>query len=187
MADFGTKDCALGSASWDQKKRTGFVKRLAGIVNRPECYIVSASVEVRPYRSFIKQSPHAHVNGPVFSGCAQACLQVAEIILAREGRHIDKVAYAFEKGDREHELHKMVREWEEINNSERSGLRSLSFLPKSTTGPRWSLQNRPMRVTSKPANGLSLRTDLVVPCLRLFWQADSLSLRDQLGYRFGSH
>jgi hypothetical protein len=133
LAEFGTRRCALGSKDWEEAQTIDFLKRLASIVNRKGCYIISTSIEVAPYNEFLAKSPHAHVNGPAFSGCGQTCIALAEFLLAKDKRHRQKVAYVFEKGDREHELHKMVSEWSEISDSERSGLRSLAFQPKQTT------------------------------------------------------
>lgn len=129
---FGTKSCELGSHAWSKTERSEFLRRLAAIVNRAACRIVSISIEVAPYNSMLVKSPHAHVNGPAFSACAQAGIAVAEFVLKKENRHKQKVHYAFEKGDREHELHKMVSEWSETEG-ELNGLRSLGFYPKSTT------------------------------------------------------
>jgi hypothetical protein len=132
LTDFGTPKCKLDSENWPIPKRREFLKQLASIVNRTGCHILSASVEVAPYNSFLANSPHAHVNGPVFSGCAQAAIAIAEHILKKEKRHKQKVGYVFEKGDRQHEIAKMVNEWDDTN-SELSGLRCLSFAPKDTT------------------------------------------------------
>jgi hypothetical protein len=54
-------------------------------------------------------------------------------LLQRTGTHKQKLEYIFEKGDRQHELAKMVSEWKEIGDGDRGGLRSLSFQPKATT------------------------------------------------------
>jgi hypothetical protein len=133
LADFGQKHCMLGSREWGRENQQAFLHRLAAIVNRPGCYLVSASIEIAPYIEFIQQSPNAHVNGPAFSGCSQACIAQTEFLLEKDGRAKDKVHYLFEKGDRQHELAKMVSEWEESNTSNRLGLRELSFEPKECT------------------------------------------------------
>ena len=78
------------------------------------------------------ESPHAHVNGPAFSGCAQACITVAEYILTKEGREKQKVGYFFEKGDREHEITKMMKDWDDTRSAF-SELRGHGFYPKTTT------------------------------------------------------
>jgi hypothetical protein len=132
LADFGTRSCQLGSGQWNIGKRVEFLKRLAGIVNRPGCKVVSASIEIAPYLSFIAKSPHAHVNGPAFSGCAQACVQVTELLINRLGMWKDRVAYVFELGDRQHEIHKMFSDWMDTKSS-LSGLRGISFESKQTT------------------------------------------------------
>ena len=132
LADFGTRYCLLGSADWGVTKRAQFLKRLAAIVNRPGCRIVSASVEVAPYAEFIAKSPHAHVNGPVFSGCAQACVTVAELLIHALGMRTEHVAYVFERGDRQHEISKMFNDWIDTKSA-LSDLRGLSFEPKQVT------------------------------------------------------
>jgi hypothetical protein len=132
LADFGTVKCQLGSRQWDATKRVEFLKRLASIVNRPGSKIVSASIEVAPYLSFLAKSPHAHVNGPAFSGCAQVCVQVAELLINRLGLFKDRVSYVFELGDRQHELHKAFSDLIDAKTSLR-GIRGLSFEPKDTT------------------------------------------------------
>jgi hypothetical protein len=131
LTDFGTQSCKLGSGKWDATKRVEFLKRLAAIVNRPNCRIVSASIEVAPYLDFIAKSPHAHVNGPAFSGCAQACVAVTELLLNALGKQKEKVAYVFEKGDRQHEIAKMFNDWDDTHSSLRR-LRGLAFEPKQT-------------------------------------------------------
>ena len=133
LAEFGRRSCKLGSADWNTAKQVEFLKLLAAIVNRQESYIISASVEVAQYDSFIHSTPYAHVFGPAFSGCAWACITLAEAIIEWEGRHEQKVSYIFEKGDRQHELAKMIREWEKSSESDRSQLRGLAFEPKTTT------------------------------------------------------
>jgi hypothetical protein len=131
LTDFGTQSCKLGSGKWGAAKRVDFLKRLAAIVNRPNCRIVSASIEVAPYLDFIAKSPHAHVNGPAFSGCAQACVAVTELLLNALGKQKEKVAYVFEKGDRQHEIAKLFNDWDDTHSS-LSGLRGLAFEPKQT-------------------------------------------------------
>jgi hypothetical protein len=132
LAEFGTSHCALGSRSWSLSKRVEFLKRLASIVNRPGCKVISASIEVVPYNDMLAKSPHAHVNGPAFSGCAQSAVQVAEFILMKENRREQKVRYVFEKGDREHEVVKMMQDWDDVK-SPLSKLRGYGFEPKETT------------------------------------------------------
>jgi hypothetical protein len=39
LKKFGTNKCKLGSRDWDEETRVCFLKRLAGIVNRENCYI----------------------------------------------------------------------------------------------------------------------------------------------------
>jgi hypothetical protein len=132
LAEFGTDKCKLGSGSWSSETRTNFLKRLGAIVNRSEVLIVSASLEVGPYNSFLAKSAHVHVHGPADSACAQSVARTSEILLELQGRHMQKVAYVFEQGDRQHEIAKMFRDWEKKSNSVRSELRSLVFKPKNT-------------------------------------------------------
>ncbi|HTR35190.1 MAG TPA: hypothetical protein VMH80_04780 [Bryobacteraceae bacterium] len=133
FADFGTDSCQLGSGSWSDTTCVAFLKRLGAIVNRPDVLIVSGSLEVGPYSAFLAKSPHVHVHGPADSACAQSVARTSEILLEIQGRHTQKVAYIFEKGDRQHEIAKMFGDWEKKSNSVRSRLRSLSFQDKSTT------------------------------------------------------
>lgn len=132
LTDFGTQSCKLGSGKWGAAKRVDFLKRLAAIVNRPNCRIVSASIEVAPYLEFIARSPHAHVNGPAFSGCAQSCVVIAELLIDALGMRKERVSYVFERGDRQHEIAKMFDDWVDTK-SELSSLRGLSFEPKQVT------------------------------------------------------
>jgi len=132
LKEFGRDSCELDSHGWTKQEQADFLKRLAAIVNRKGCHIVSTSLEVAPYNALLANSPHAHVNGPAFSACAQACIAIAEFILSKENRQKQKVEYTFEKGDRQHELHKMVSDWDDTH-SELNGLRFLAFAPKETT------------------------------------------------------
>jgi len=132
LTDFGTKYCALGSGEWTPPERASFLKKLAGIVNRPGCYIVSASLEVAPFNEAIRKIVHPQELGPASSVCAYAAVVSVEVILTKEQREQQKVHYAFEKGDREHEISNVFSDFEE-KNSRLSGLRGHSFLPKDTT------------------------------------------------------
>jgi len=133
LADFGTKYCELGSGNWDATQRVEFLKRLAGIVNREGVKVLSTSLEVAPYNEMLLESPHAHVNGPAFSMCGQVSITNAEYVLLKDGRRKEKVHFVFEKGDREHEITKMVREWNDSGTTEIGKLRSHAFMPKETT------------------------------------------------------
>ncbi len=104
LADFGTPYCELGSGKWPETDKVDFLKRLAAIINRDGVQILSASLEVQPYNEMLAESPHAHVNGPAFSGCGQATIMNAEYLLMKDGRRKQKVGFFFEKGDREHEI-----------------------------------------------------------------------------------
>jgi hypothetical protein len=133
LADFGTPYCKLGSSAWSESERVEFLKRLATIVNRSGVHILSSTIEVKPYNEMLSESPHAHVNGPVFSGCGQTYITLAEYLLQKDGLRRERVRYVFEKGDREHEISKMMREWEDSGNSEFGKLRSYGFTPKEAT------------------------------------------------------
>ena len=132
LADFGNKHCKLGSRDWDKEKRIDFLKRLAAIVNRPGCYIMSVSIEVAAYNRVLEEAKYPNEIGPAFSGCAYAGILNTELILLNEQRLEQKVHYAFEKGDREHEISLTFSDFDEAN-SKLSGLRSHGFLPKQTT------------------------------------------------------
>ncbi len=133
LADFGTKACKLGSHSWGNTRKVDFLKRLAAIVNREGVHILSATIEVKPYNEMLDNSPHAHVNGPVFSGCGQSSVALAEFLLLKDGLRGERVHYVFEKRDREHEIVKMLKEWEDSGNTYFGKLRSHGFMPKETT------------------------------------------------------
>jgi hypothetical protein len=133
LADFGTPYCKLGSGNWSEREKVDFLKRLAAIVNRQGVQILSASLEVEPYNEMLTKSPHAHVNGPAFSGCGQAYIINAEYLLMKDGRRKQKVGFFFEKGDREHEISKMMQDWNDSKTSEYGKLRSHGFYPKGTT------------------------------------------------------
>lgn len=55
-----------------------------------------------------------------------------ELILAKQARQNEKVHYVFEKGDREHEISSVFKDWAS-RNSRLSGLREHSFEPKQGT------------------------------------------------------
>jgi hypothetical protein len=133
LADFGTPYCQLGSGKWPEAHRVDFLKRLAAIVNRNGVQILSASLEIQPYNEMLAESPHAHVNGPAFSGCGQVAIINAEYLLLKDGRRKQNVGFFFEKGDREHEISKMMQDWNDSKTSEYGKLRSHGFYPKETT------------------------------------------------------
>jgi hypothetical protein len=133
LADFGTQYCELGSGTWPATDKVDFLKKLAAIINRNGVQILSASLEVQPYNKMLMESPHAHVNGPAFSGCGQAHLMNAEYLLLKDGRRKQEVGFFFEKGDREHEISKMMQDWNDSKTSEYGKLRSHGFYPKETT------------------------------------------------------
>ena len=131
LADFGTPACKLGSASWGKPQKVAFLKRLGGIVNREGVYIIGAAVEVSEYAKFLGTAKYAQIFGPAYSACAQLCTHTTEEFLLRQNRLHEKVAYTFEKGDRQHEIAKTVNDYEK-RNKKICDLRSLSFLPKPT-------------------------------------------------------
>lgn len=58
LTDFGTPKCKLGSAQWTVHDRTQFLKRLASIINRPDCSIVSASIQVKAFNDVLFGAAH---------------------------------------------------------------------------------------------------------------------------------
>jgi hypothetical protein len=90
LADFGTRTANLGSGNWPEKQRVDFLKRLAAIINREGVQILSASLEVQPYNEMLAESPHAHVNGPAFSGCGQATIANADALSQSATMHAIK-------------------------------------------------------------------------------------------------
>lgn len=131
LKDFGYKKCKLGSKDWTSTDRASFLKKLAGIVNRPGVSIISASLEVEPFNTTLQELKHPHEIGPAFSACAFAALSYAEEPLTRENRRMEKVRYIFEKGDREHEIIKVFEDWSK--SSEMHGHRGHGFEPKELT------------------------------------------------------
>ena len=132
LADFGTKYCKLGSSKWTKTDRVEFLKRLGRTINRQGVFVVSASAEISEYMSFLKLASHAHVFGPAYSGLAQICVHMTERALIVHNRSHEKVAYTFEKGEREHELAKTLTEYEN-RQREMKDLRSHRFQPKNIT------------------------------------------------------
>jgi hypothetical protein len=132
FADFGTEYCKLGSGEWSANERSGFLKRLAGIVNRQGCYIIAASMEVAPFLDLIQEVEHPQEIGPAFSACAYLALTSVETILVQEKRRSVKLRYVFEKGDREHEISNVIFGLDKANG-ELHRLRGHGFEPKETT------------------------------------------------------
>jgi hypothetical protein len=133
LAEFGTDDCELGSKEWDREQRTTFLKRLGGIINRPEVAIISHSVEVSEYKTFLSGNQYADIWGPAYSALAALCAYATETILMSRGLLLEKLAYIFEKGEREHELAKTLTDFEKGRGWRYRDLRSHHFLPKCTT------------------------------------------------------
>jgi hypothetical protein len=114
------------------KREIEFHKKLAGIVNREGVSIISASLEIAPFYEVLFQNAHPQELGPAFSACAYAAIAFTELILAKQGKQNEKVHYTFEKGDREHEISNIFKDWDE-KNSRLSGLRGYGFEPKRVT------------------------------------------------------
>lgn len=131
LADFGTQACKLGSMNWTKDDRVALLRRLGAIVNREGVCIISASVEVSEYAVFLHTATYTDIFGPAYSALAQLCTHTTERTLQIQNRFREKMAYTFEKGDRQHEIAKTVNDYER-RNAEFRELRSLVFLPKST-------------------------------------------------------
>jgi hypothetical protein len=132
FSDFGKPRCNLGSHTWSAIERTAFLKKLASIINREGSYIFTASLEIAAFNEILYKAAHPQELGPSFSACAYGAILNTEALLLKEGRQHREVHYAFEKGDREHEIKKIFADWNS-KNSEYKGLRSHTFLPKNTT------------------------------------------------------
>jgi hypothetical protein len=132
LKDYGTNKCKLGSLGWTKTEREDFLKKLAAIVNRAGCYIMSATIEVAVFNETLRKAEYPQEIGPAFSGCAGAAIYNAESYLLNENRQRQKVQYVFEKGDREHEISITFAEWDK-QNSQLCGMRGHSFEPKSVT------------------------------------------------------
>jgi len=132
LADFGRRACQLGSYDWGPSKRAAFLDRLARIVTEGKAHIVSLSIEVEPYRSSLETDTSRLIFSTPFSGCAQAVLSIVETLADNAGVNYSDIAYVFEKGEREHEMHFSFDELQK-EHPEYQERRSLSFLPKKTT------------------------------------------------------
>jgi hypothetical protein len=132
LADFGTKYCKLGSSAWTVQERVTFLKRLGGMVNRPNVNILTASVEVTQYRTFAGNAKYAHIQGPPYSALASLCALLTERTLSVSGLLREQVAYVFEKGEREHELTHTFTDFEK-GRGYGYNLRSHHFLSKDST------------------------------------------------------
>lgn len=132
LTDFGNPKCQLGSAQWTVPDRAQFLKKLASIINRPDCSIVSASIQVKEFNDVLFGAAHPQELGPASSGCSYVAVLNVEAVLLNEHRQRQEVDYVFEKGDREHEIKKVFADWNSKNSAYRN-LRSHAFLPKKTT------------------------------------------------------
>ena len=132
FTDFGQKSCKLGSDQWSLAERAEFLRKLASIVNRSDCYIVSASIDVAEFNKVLLAAAHPQELGPASSACAYIAVLNIETLLKNANYQHQLVSYVFEKGDRENEIIKLFADWNE-KNSQYKDLRSHAFLPKKTT------------------------------------------------------
>jgi hypothetical protein len=130
LADFGGQYCKLGSGAWSENKRSTFLRKLCAIVTKPGVTIISASVDVSEYRSF-RSSRYPKLFGPSYSMVAYLSLAITERILLKTNRFAEKLAYVFEKGEREHEIRQAIADYE-TRYPKNNSLRSLHILPKHT-------------------------------------------------------
>jgi hypothetical protein len=106
------------------------LNRLGRIVNRDGVSIVSNSVEVSEYRSFLSAASYKEVFGTAYSGLAIMCASMTERTVIAQKRFKEKVAYIFEKGEREHEIAHTLNDFEKRRTYEFRQLRSHHFLGK---------------------------------------------------------
>jgi hypothetical protein len=133
FTDFNTPYCKLGSDKWTNEERRDFLLKLAAIVNRRDCILISSTIEVGPFNKQLSVSVHPNEIGPAFSGCAYTAIAIAEFHFSvRRGGLNDQLRYIFEKGDREHEI---INLFDDLNkkDSEFFGKRGYAFEPKQTT------------------------------------------------------
>jgi hypothetical protein len=132
FTDFGTQACKLGSNTWTGKEGRSFLKRLAAIVTRSGCGIISTSLEIAPFNQQLAQTVHPNEIGPAFSACAYTAIAMTEWEVTMDGRLREELRYVFEKGDRETEITQLFVDLDK-NDSEWYGSRSHAFEPKKTT------------------------------------------------------
>jgi hypothetical protein len=132
LREFGQPPCKLESNKWTGNERREFLKKLAGIVNRPGVGIISSTVEVAHFYEKLKQATHPNEIGPAFSGAAYTAVALTEFEFMKRHREKEEARYVFEKGDREHEITNLFRDLEK-KGSEFYGLRGHAFEPKKTT------------------------------------------------------
>lgn len=130
FTDFGTKACKLGSQGWTADERHSFLIRLARIIRREGVDIICHAVEVSEYRKFLEKATYPEIYGPAYSTLAMLCVYNAETILRNQAKPLEKVAFIFEKGEREHELAFTLTELDK--RLPQRDLRSHHFLPKDT-------------------------------------------------------
>ncbi len=129
LSEFGTPHCKYGTGSWDLAKKISFLKRLASVINQPSVWFASVSVET--HAALLNSSALCSIHGPAYSWCAQMCLSLIEHLMHLEGVFGEKMAYAFEKGERQHEISYAFKEYEN-QTPELQDKRTLHFLPKAT-------------------------------------------------------
>ena len=127
--DFGTEHCGYGTGAWAIPKRVDLLKQLGELVSIPDIVLASVSVDRSEYIRFLQNTPHGSIYGPPFSGCAQLVFSLVERVLADRGIQAERVAYIFEKGDRQHEMHRSFDEYEKAHPS-LSDKRTLTLVPK---------------------------------------------------------
>jgi hypothetical protein len=132
LKDFGQPHCKLESFKWTGDQRRAFLKKLAGIVNRPGVGIISSTVEVEHFYKKLATTAHPNEIGPAFSGCAYAAVAITEFQFMKELKQGEEVRYVFEKGDREHEMSNLFADLAK-KDSKMFGLRGHAFEPKKTT------------------------------------------------------
>lgn len=132
LKDFGQPHCKLESYKWTGNERREFLKKLAGIVNRPGVGIISSTVEVAHFYKNLAKAIHPNEVGPAFSGASYTAVAITEFQFMKESKHGEEARYVFEKGDREHEISNLFLDLAK-NDSEFYGLRGHAFEPKKTT------------------------------------------------------
>ena len=133
LNELGNKKCKFGSGEWDISKRVAFLKKLSGVVNRDMNHIFSVSIETAQYAAYLEQSDYRALYGPsYFTGAALHMFGLIEHKLQERGIIDFPIAYIFEKGDREHEMH-MCFNWHEKANPVLKDKRTITFQPKATT------------------------------------------------------
>ena len=133
LNELGNKKCKFGSGDWDIPKRVAFIKKLSGVVNRDMNHIFSVSIETAQYAAYLEKSDYRGLYGPsYFTGAALHMFGLVEHLLQERGIIDFPIAYIFEKGDREHEMH-LCFSWHEKANPVLKDKRTITFQPKAPT------------------------------------------------------